>query len=329
MTRDTSAPQGPRLDLSVDLCGIALRNPMVLASGVLGVSRDLLARVAAAGAGAVTIKSISLQPRKGHRNPTVMAFEAGLLNAVGYSNPGIEYAIKEFDGVGELPVPVFASAIGQHEDEFAQVVERLMPCGFAAVEIPLSCPHTPGYGLLAGHGTPDATRKIAQAVRTVTAKPIFIKVSPNTPALAEICCAAVEGGADGITAVNSLGPGMMINIETAHPVLDFGFGGVTGPALRPIAVRCVYDIALALRRYERKVPIIGTGGVSTARHVIEMMMAGATAVGIGSAVYHRGLDVFGRILDELEPECDHLRVGALAEVIGRVHQTTARGKESA
>jgi dihydroorotate dehydrogenase (NAD+) catalytic subunit len=305
------------LDTAVDLCGIRLRNPLVLASGVLGVSRDLLARMAGLGLGAATIKSISLRPRKGHHNPTVLAFEAGLMNAVGYSNPGIDYAVKEFAGAGELPVPVFASAIGQAPEEFARVVERLMPCGFAAVEIPLSCPHTPGYGLLADQGTPEATLKITQAVRAVTAKPIFVKVSPNLPALADVCLAAVQGGADGITAVNSLGPGMLINIETAQPVLDFGVGGVSGPALRPIAVRCVYDIALALRSVERHVPIIGVGGVSTARHVIEMMMAGASAVGIGSAVYARGLEVFDVILRELEVEAEVLDIAALRDIIGR------------
>lgn len=311
--------QDEAADISVDLCGIKLRNPTILASGILGVSRDLLARVARCGVGAVTIKSISIEPRKGHRNPIVVAFDAGLMNAVGYSNPGIEYAVKEFSEVGELEVPVFASVVGQQEEEFAQVVEKLMPCGFAAVEIPLSCPHTPGYGLLAGHGTPEATYKIAQAVRSVTAKPIFVKVSPNIPGLGEVCQAAVEGGADGITGVNTLGPGMMINVETRQPVLDFGVGGVSGPALRPIAVRCVYDIFVALQKFERRVPIIGLGGISTGRHALEIVMAGASAVGVGTAVMQRGLKVFDKICNEMLIECEQLKIRGLSDIVGAAH----------
>jgi len=304
------------IDMSVDLCGIRLKNPTILASGVLGISRDLLVRAGRSGAGAVTIKSVSLKPRKGHNNPIVVAYEAGLMNAVGYANPGLEYAVKEFSAIDELDVPVFASAIGRNEDEFAEVVEGLMPCGFTAVEIPLSCPHTPGYGLLAGHGTPEATYKIVQVIRTVTAKPIFIKVSPNIVGLGDVCRAAVEGGADGITAINTLGPGMMINIETRQPVLDFGVGGISGAALRPIAVRCVYDIALALKSFERKVPIIGLGGISTGRHLLEIMMAGATGVGIGTAVYTRGVEVFEKVCSEAGLECDFLGIERFSDIIG-------------
>jgi len=305
-------------DISVNLCGIALRNPVIMASGILGVSRDLLVRAAECGAGAATIKSVSTEPREGHKNPTVIAYEAGMLNAVGYSNAGVEEAAREFHDVGELTIPIIASAIGRDADEFAEVAARLMPCGFAALEIPLSCPHTPGYGVLAGHSTPEATERITRAVRGATERPVFVKLSPSIPGIGELALAALEGGADGISAVNSLGPGMIIDVETREPVLDFKVGGVSGPALRPIAVRCVYDVATALRNADVEAPIIGIGGVTNGRDALEMIMAGATAVGVGTAVYPRGIEVFGKIADELRALCGRLGIASLAEVRGAV-----------
>jgi dihydroorotate dehydrogenase (NAD+) catalytic subunit len=303
-------------DIGVSLCGIELRNPTILASGVLGISKDLIARVAQCGAGAAIIKSVSVEPRAGHHNPTVIAYEAGMLNAVGYSNPGVEESAREFCDIGALPVPVMASVVGREAEEFARAAARLMPCGFAGLEIPLSCPHTPGYGILAGHGTPEATEHITRAVRQATDRPLFVKLSPNVQGVGELALAALEGGADGVSAVNSLGPGMIINVETAEPVLDFKVGGVSGPALRPVAVRCVYDIATAMRQARREAPIIGIGGVANGRDAMEMIMAGATAVGVGTAVYHRGLEVFGAIAAELSALCDRLGFHSLDEARG-------------
>lgn len=307
-------------DLCVDLCGVRLANPTVLASGVLGISRELIERVAEAGAGAATIKSVSLQPREGHNNPTVVPYEAGLLNAVGYSNPGVEEAVKEFAGADSMSIPVFASAIGRDAAEFAAATERLMSCGFAAVEIPLSCPHTPGYGVLAGHSTPAAAEEITRAVRAVTEKPIFVKISPSVPGVGQVALAALDGGASGISAVNTMGPGMLIDVESRRPVLAFKIGGVSGPALRPIALRCVYDVYAAMRAAKRDCPIIGIGGISNGRHALEMVMAGATAVGIGTAVYESGMEVFARITEELSQLCRRLGIGSLQEVRGAVHQ---------
>ena len=256
-------------DSSVTLCGISLRNPIILASGILGTSKPLLRRVARAGAGAVTIKSISREPRGGHPNPTVLTFDAGLINAVGYSNPGLDEALKEFVDLSDVPAPVIGSVVGKDAEEFSYLAERMDALPFAALELPLSCPHTPGYGTLAGHGTPEATSDITAAVRKVTKKPIWVKISPNIPAIGEVAKAAEEAGADAITAVNSMGPGMLINVEARAPMLAFKVGGITGPALRPVAVRCVYDV------YESvKIPIIGTGGVSSGRHAIEMIWPG-------------------------------------------------------
>ena len=302
-------------DLAIRLCGIDLENPTVLASGILGVGKAILRRVAREGAGAVTIKSISREPREGHANPTVLTFEAGLINAVGYSNQGIEEALEEFADLSDVGAPVIGSVVGSDAEEFAYLAERMGALPFAAIELPLSCPHTPGYGTLAGHGTPEATAKITAAVRQATQKPIFVKISPNVPAIGEVASAAEQAGADAITAVNSMGPGMLINIETRAPVLAFGMGGVSGPALRPVAVRCVHDVYQAV-----KIPVIGTGGVSTGRHAIEMMMAGATAVGVGSAVYDEGIGVFGRICREMREWMSANGVESAEELIGAAHR---------
>lgn len=253
-----------------------------------------LKRVSENGAGAVTIKSISKEPREGHKNPTVITFEAGMLNAVGYSNSGVEKALEEFTNLQDVGVPVIASVIGTQKEDFVYVVERLSHTKFSAIEIPLSCPHTPGFGLLAGQGTPQATFGITSEVRKVTKLPLFIKLSPNIPEICTVAKAAEDAGADAITAVNSMGPGMIINIEARRPVLDFKVGGVTGDALRPIAIRCVYDLYKTV-----KIPIIGVGGISTGRHAIEMMMAGASAIGIGTGVYYRGIDIFKKIREEM------------------------------
>ena len=302
-------------DLTTTLCGIPMANPTVLASGILGTTKAVLRRVAAGGAGAVTMKSISLQPRGGHVNPTILTFEAGVINAVGYSNPGLDEALIEFADLSDVPAPVIGSVVGQNADEFARVAEKMARLPFAAIELPLSCPHTPGYGTLAGQSTPEATFEITRAVRAVTAKPILVKVSPNVQALCEICAAAEKAGASAITAVNSMGPGMLINIEARKPVLAFKMGGVTGAALRPVALRCVYDIYKAV-----KIPIIGTGGVSTGRQAVEMMMAGATAVGVGSAAVEGGVDVLGRIAAEMAEWMDRNGVADVKELIGAAHR---------
>ncbi len=308
------------VNISSDLCGINLKNPTVLASGILGLSMDLLKRLAGAGSGALTIKSITNAQRKGHDNPTVIAYEAGMLNAVGYSNPGAVAAAQEFSDLASLPVPVFASVVGQTPEEFATAAERLMQCDFAALEVPLSCPHTPGYGTLAGHGTPEATEEITRAVCGVTDKPVFVKLSPNVPAIGELALAALEGGAGGITAVNSMGPGMLIDIDARRPVLDFGSGGVSGPALRPVALRCVYDVHKAIRDAGRTAPVIGVGGVACGEHAMQMIQAGASAVGVGTAVYQRGPRVFGTIARELKEICCRLNADNLRDMIGAAHE---------
>jgi dihydroorotate dehydrogenase (NAD+) catalytic subunit len=301
--------------LDVELTGLKLKNPTILASGILGISKKMLLSVAKAGAGALTTKSITIKPREGHKNPIlIQTTKETFLNAVGYSNPGLEESKKEFENLDDFPVPVIGSLVASDVEEFAYLTENIKKIGFKAIEIVLSCPHTPGFGLLAGQGTPEATEEITSAVRKKTKLPLFIKVSPNIMCLGDVVKAAEMAGANGITAINTVGPSMAIDVETTKPILDFKVGGMSGPAIRPIAIRCVYDI------YESvKIPIIGVGGIITGKDAIEMMMAGATAVGIGTGIYYRDLNIFKKVCDEMREFMKSHGYSNLKEIVGIAH----------
>lgn len=301
--------------LQTNFLGMKLKNPTILASGILGVTKASLRNVIKNGAGAVTIKSISKDPREGHNSPILITYEGGMMNAVGYSNPGIDEAKKEFSDLKEVEGPVFASIIGTVPEDFAFMAKNFLSKEFSAVEVPLSCPHTPGFGTLAGQGTPEATFEITKAVKDNTNLPVIIKLSPNIPNLVEVAKAAEKAGADALNMGNTHGPGMVINIETKQPVMDFKVGGISGPAIRPVTVRCVYDLYKTV-----KIPIIGCGGVTIWRDAIEMMMAGASAIGIGSAVYYQGIDVFSKITKGMEEFMKKEGYSDVKELIGAAHE---------
>lgn len=302
--------------LSTKIGDLELSNPTILASGVLGVSCEVMNRIIKNGAGAVTIKSISKEERAGHNNPVMFSFGEVFMNAVGYSNPGADIAAEEFKEIKKkISGPVIGSIVGTNAEDFVYVYEKLKHIDFDAVEVPLSCPHTPGFGTLAGQGTPEATYEITKAIRDVCKKPIIIKISPNTHELVKVAKAAEEAGASAINMGNTHGPGMAINIETAKPVMDFKVGGVSGPAIKPITVRCVYDLYKNI-----KIPIIGTGGITYGRDAIEIMMAGASAVGIGTAVYYRGMDVFSKITKEMKEFMKQNSYSNLKQIIGKAHE---------
>jgi dihydroorotate dehydrogenase (NAD+) catalytic subunit len=303
-------------DLTVEFAGIKLKNPTILASGVMGSDLASLKKIAGGGAGAVTIKSITRHPRSGHSNPTLVQVEGGFLNAIGYSNMGLDNAKVEFSGANKVGVPVIASIVADTPEGFAELAMEFSTLDFAAIEAVLSCPHTPGLGLLAGHGTPEATLEITKAVRKATRLPVIIKLSPNTQAIGDVAQAAAKGGASGINMGNSLGPGMVIDTGSKKPILDYKVGGMSGPIVKPIAVRCVYDVWAATRG---KTPIIGTGGVVSGLDAVEMMMAGASAVGVGTGVYYRGLDVFKKISDEILEYLDRSGCKHARDLIGVAH----------
>lgn len=286
-------------DLSVTLCGVRLPNPTVLASGILGLTHGVLVRVAKAGAGAVTTKSVSLAPRDGYHNPVVLEWGSGLINAVGLSNPGVEVMVDEIRAAREqlapLGVPVIASIFADNIYDFGTIARYITDARPDLIEVNISCPNVDDQYLRMFASDPYVSAQVTRRVKANTDIPILVKLSPNVSDIVRIAEAVVEAGADGITAVNTLGPGMILDIETLQPVLSHGRGGISGPALRPIAVRCVYDICRAL-----DIPVVATGGVMTGRDAVEMILVGATAVGIGSAVYYRGLDVFQKVCEEIQ-----------------------------
>jgi dihydroorotate dehydrogenase (NAD+) catalytic subunit len=303
-------------EIEVNLAGIRLKNPTILASGIMGCDKASLRMAAGGGAGAVTTKSLTKEPRSGHGNPTMVEVEGGFLNAIGYSNMGLSNARAEFSGMSDVGAPAICSVVAETAQGFAEMAAGISDLGFSAVEVVLSCPHTPGYGLLAGHGTPEATLEISKRVKAATSLPLIVKLSPNTAALGDVAKAAVEGKADAINMGNTLGPGMVIDTGFGRPVLAYKVGGMSGPAVKPITVRCVFDVWEAT---EGKVPIIGTGGVVTGLDAVEMMMAGATAVGVGTGVYYRGLDVFKKIIRELGEYMAKNKVSRLEEIVGVAH----------
>jgi dihydroorotate dehydrogenase (NAD+) catalytic subunit len=306
--------------LGVQLCGVDLPNPLILASGILGTEAELLARVARSGAGAVTAKSCSLEPRAGHPNPTVLAWEHGLINAIGLANPGVEAEVEELARakalLGSLGVALIASVFADTVENFARVAGRVVEAGPDLLEVNISCPNVHDE-----FGTPfvaDATAaaRVTAAVKESVAgrAPVLVKLSPNVHDIAAIARAVTAAGADGITAINTL-TGMVIDVHARQPILANRTGGLSGPAIRPLAVRCVYEIYRAV-----DLPIIGTGGVGSGRDAAEMIMAGAAAVGIGSAVYGEGPEVFGRVAGEMAVLMAELGYQTVDEMRGAAHR---------
>ena len=283
--------------LTCDFLGWRLHSPLVLASGIIGTSASLMARAARAGAGMVTAKSCGPAPRAGHSNPVALDWGGGLLNAIGLTNPGAEHEAallaETKRRLAPLGVPLIASIFAGTVEEFGQVAAVVAPAQPDLIEVNISCPNVGDEFGTPFAGTPESAAAVTASVRRATAIPISIKLAPNVPDIARIARAVVEAGADAITAVNTM-PGMVIDATSGRPVLSNKVGGVSGPALKPIALRAVYEIAQAA-----DVPIIGTGGITTGQDAAEMLMAGATVVGVGSAVWYRGVDAFSQINAEL------------------------------
>ena len=298
--------------LQTNLCGIKLKNPAILASGILGVTKESIGRIGKSGAGAVTLKSICHEERFGNSNPTMFGYDDVFLNAVGLPGQGIDSAMKDFARLDDLSIPVIGSIYGYRIRQFGEVAKKMASLRPAMIEVDISCPHM-DYGK-PYYADAELTAKVTSVVKQNAGKiPVSIKLSPNVHDIKEIAHAAEKAGADAITAINTA-IGMAIDVDARKPILANKIGGISGPALKPIALRCVYEI------YETvKVPIIGTGGVTYGKDAIEMIMAGATAVGIGTGIYYRGIDVFRKVCGEMEEWMKKNKVKSLDEVRGVAH----------
>ena len=277
-----------------------------LASGILGVTAASLVKVATSGADAVVTKSIGLNPRKGHPGPVLTTSHGGLINAVGLTNPGIDAFKDEMELLKDKKVPVVLSIFGNTVEEVSEVARKAVQLKPDAIELNLSCPHAE-IGQISHN--PDLTHKYVSAVKDVVECQVFAKLTPNTSDFVAVGRAAEEAGADAVVAINTL-RGMKIDIYQMLPVLGHKVGGLSGPPIFPVAVRCVYELSQALT-----IPIIGVGGVSTWEDAVEMHLAGADAIQVGTALIE-GLDVFSRIKEGVANYLKEMKVTTLSEIVG-------------
>lgn len=302
-------------NLKVKYLGTEFENPTVLASGVLGVTAATWKSVVNSGAGGITSKSIWLNEHVGHPNPTIITTEHWMMNAVGLPDAGLEKAKEEIALYSkDKPAPLIASIVAGKKDEFSKIAEEVDKLDVDILEVNISCPNVEDeLGLPFACVAMDAKAVTEDVKKVAKNKPVIIKLSPNVTNIVEIAEACAKGGADGFCLINTLGPGLAINLETRMPILANKVGGISGPAIKPLAVKKVSDVYQAT-----KLPIIGTGGVTTGEDALEMMMAGATLVGIGSAVFYRGADVFRKVTQEMSEWCDKNGVKNVEEIIGTV-----------
>jgi dihydroorotate dehydrogenase (NAD+) catalytic subunit len=296
-------------DLSTTLGSLHLKNPTMLASGIMDEDAGSMRRMITSGAAAIVTKSIGIHPREGYANPTVIELDHGLLNAMGLPNPGIDLYGEEITSLQKTQIPIIGSIYATTPEEFNSLASKMQLYGAAAVELNLSCPHAKHYGLEIGCDS-HIVADIIGSLKTHVHIPVFVKLSPNIMNLVEIAQAAETAKADAIVAINTV-KAMKIDLETTCPILSNKTGGYSGKAIKPIGVRCVYDIAQNV-----SLPVIGVGGITTGEDAIEYLMAGASAVQIGSAVYYRGPEVFMKICDEMDQWMKKHDYSELSELIG-------------
>jgi dihydroorotate dehydrogenase (NAD+) catalytic subunit len=299
---------------AVRFLGTELENRSVLASGILGVTVSSLRRVHNEGAGLCTSKSVGPEARKGHPGPVIFDWGGGLLNAVGLSNPGIDDFVSQYAG-GAVDFPVAVSIFGEQVGDFASLTAKLESLSYSFLEINISCPNVlDEYGLPFSF-SPKITAKITASVKDVCSRPVIVKLSPNTPEIIAVAKSAQAAGADALCIMNTAGPGMVIDIHTGAPVLGNRTGGISGTAVLPITVRSVYEVFR-----EVSIPIVGTGGISNWRDAVQVMMAGASLYGVGSAVYTHGIGVFREIVHGVEGFLTENGFESSKEIIGLAHR---------
>lgn len=301
--------------LGVDFAGLRLNSPTMLASGILGYTAETMQTIEKNGAGAVISKSIGVKPRKGYANPTVVQVNCGLINALGLPNPGIGEFVSEIRHAKQvLTVPFVVSMYGFSAEEYAYVAERAAGAGADAVELNVSCPHVKETGSEIGQN-PQILTCVVRKVKAVVKVPVFVKLSPNVTDIVEIGEAAAKAGADALTATNTV-RAIAIDVETTMPILSNRGGGLSGSAVKPIALRCVYDL------YERvKVPIIGCGGVTDWQDAIEYLLAGATAVQVGTAIATEGPAVFKAISHGISSYLKRKGHKRVEDIVGLSHRS--------
>ncbi len=305
-----SRSHGPPLETRVgDLC---LKNPVMLASGTAGYGSEFNSFFDVSELGAVVVKSLATFPWEGNAAPRVHQTPAGMINSVGLQGPGLEnWAANELPSLIESGAAIIVSIWGRTTQDYKEAAEfcRGLPDEVIAVEVNVSCPNVEGRGEIFSHSS-SMTKGVMEATNNV-GRPRWAKLSPNTSDLVSIAKAAVDGGADALTIANTL-LGMAIDIETGRPILGAGGGGLSGPAIRPVAVRSVFDVRSALPQ----IPIIGVGGIATYKHALEFMMAGADAIQIGTANFANPR-VSKKVIKGLHRWCERNAVKEIGSIVGK------------
>lgn len=310
------------MDLSQTILGVEFANPTVLASGILGITASSWENVAKNGCGAITTKSLWLNEHQGHKNPTIISTEHWTLNAVGVPDAGVEKAKEEIGKYMKTkPIPLIGNIIAESIENYQKTAEQIVKLMPDFLEVNISCPNVEDeFGKPFACSAPDAAA-VTKAVKEVSGNiPVFIKLSPNVENITPIALACAEAGADGFTAINTVGPGMAIDLRSRMPILANKVGGLSGPGIKPIAVKLVADIYKAT---EGKLPIIGTGGIYTGEDAIELMLAGASLIGIGTAVGDRGVEVFRLVTEEMNAWGDSEGIKNVTELVGGMHQAVS------
>ena len=298
-------------DIPITAAGLNLKNPVIVASGILGLSQSIFDRMYKIGVGAIVSKSISLNPREGYRNPTIVSVDnMSYVNAVGLANPGAEWFSTE---VANNNGPLLVSIVGSDMSEFSTIVRKFNNVKILGFELNLSCPHVEKMGMEIGDD-PNLVHDIIRSIKKDSSKPLFVKVGLGKSDMVEVAKTAESAGADGITAINTL-RAMKIDIETQCPVLENKIGGLSGSAIKPIGVRCVYELTKSL-----KIPIIGCGGIMTYSDVLEYMMAGASAIQIGSLIGLKGIYSVRKIIMDLRSFLEARNISDIREIIGIAHR---------
>ena len=268
-----------KVDLSVELAGVTLKNPVAVASGTFGFGREYGQFFDLSALGAICCKGLTLHPREGNPPPRIAETPLGMLNSVGLQNPGVDAFIRDgLPFLRQFDVKVIANISGNTPEEYGVMCEKLSEAGVDMIEVNISCPNVKAGGL--AYGTrPDLAAEVTAEAKRHARVPVMVKLSPNVTDITEIAKAAADAGADALSLINTL-RGMRIDVNTRRPILKMNTGGLSGPAVLPVAVRMVWEVASAV-----KLPILGMGGVSTGEDAAQLMLAGASAVAVGTALF--------------------------------------------
>lgn len=306
----SARPPAIDVDLNVEVAGLKLRNPVMTASGTFASGREYADFVDLSRLGAVVTKGVSLERWAGNASPRIAETASGMLNSIGLQNPGVEaFCARDLAWLGTRDVPVVVNVSGHSVEEYVAVVERLeSETGVAAYEVNISCPNVDTGGMAFGTSC-DAAAAVTRAVRAATGRPIIVKLSPNVTDVSEIARAVEDAGADAVSLINTL-LGMAIDADTRRPKLARVVGGLSGPAIKPVALRMVWQVARAVG-----VPVVGVGGIMTGTDAIEFLLAGASAVEVGTANFVDPTSTI-RVLDGMQEYCVRHGVARVRDLIG-------------